>query len=365
MDTQRKNKAVCILFALLLLAGFLLCAFFPKETYSASERRRLAVCPQLSVDGVWSGRFMSGFEDYATDTFPFRDVFRRGKALTAAGIFQRKDNHGVYVADGFLLSMEYPLNVDSLDRAAERFAYICEKYLTKENHVYLSVIPDKNCFLAPESGHLFLDYGELERQMREKTSFAEYIRISDLLEKEDYYRTDSHWRQERITDVADRLARQMGAELSADYKLHTLEQDFYGTYYGQAALPFNPDTLQYLTGEAIDHCRVYDWQNEREIPVYDLEKADGRDPYEMFLSGSLSLVTIENTRAKNGRELVIFRDSFGSSIAPLLLGGYSRITLIDIRYIHPDQLGRWVDFTSCDVLFLYSTLTLNHSETLK
>lgn len=69
--------------------------------------------------------------------------------------------------------------------------------------------------------------------------------------------------------------------------------------------------------------------------------------------------------ASSSKELVLFRDSFGSSIAPLLLEGYSKITLVDIRYIHPDYLEQYMDFTDCDVLFLYSTLVLNNSDTLK
>ena len=85
----------------------------------------------------------------------------------------------------------------------------------------------------------------------------------------------------------------------------------------------------------------------------------------MFLSGPISLVTIENPGARTDKKLVIFRDSFGSSIAPLLTGGYAEITLADIRYIHPDLLEQFVDFEGCDVLFLYSTLVLNHSETIK
>ena len=85
----------------------------------------------------------------------------------------------------------------------------------------------------------------------------------------------------------------------------------------------------------------------------------------MFLSGSLSLLTIENPNTRTDKKLIMFRDSFGSSIAPLLISGYSQITLVDIRYIHPDYLGQFVDFESCDVLFLYSTLVLNHSDTIK
>ena len=96
-----------------------------------------------------------------------------------------------------------------------------------------------------------------------------------------------------------------------------------------------------------------------------MEKAYGKDPYEMFLSGSLSLITIENPNATTDKELVIFRDSFGSSIAPLLVEGYAKITLVDIRYITSDLVGRFIDFENQDVLFLYSTLVLNNSVTLK
>ena len=69
--------------------------------------------------------------------------------------------------------------------------------------------------------------------------------------------------------------------------------------------------------------------------------------------------------ARTDRELVIFRDSFASSLAPLLLEGYSRVTLVDIRYLSPAQLGRYLTFTDQDVLFLYSTGVLNNSSTLK
>lgn len=364
MDTRKKDLAVCITFVLVFVFGFLLCTFLPKPRESAAERRSLAQMPALTKDAFLSGRFMSDFEAYTTDTFPFRDSLRTLKALTALEVFSRKDNHGIYWTKGFLAAMEYPQNDSSLSRSIEIFRSLCDTYLTDDNKVYLSVIPDKNCFLAPDSGHLSMDYDALEETVKEKADFAEYIPISDLLEQEDYYKTDTHWRQEKITDVADRLARAMGTTLSRDYRIHTLQEDFYGVYYGQAALPLAPESLHYLTGPAIDGCSVYDWQNEQEIPVYNLTKASGRDPYEMFLSGSLSLITLQNPNAQTDKTLILFRDSFGSSLAPLLLSGYAKITLVDIRYIHPNFLGKYLDFEGSDVLFLYSTLLLNHSETL-
>ncbi len=365
MNTQKKDMAVCILFALIFATGFFLCVFFPKSEYSYSERRSLASPPVFSASAFWSGRFMSDFEAYAVDHIPFREQLRMFKALTAKNIFRRQDNNGIYLWNGFLTAMEYPLNEDSLNRAIDRFRYVCEKYFTENNNVFFSVIPDKNACIARESGHPAMDYALFEALASQKADFAEYIKISDLLESDDYYKTDTHWRQERITDVAERLARAMDAVLSQDYEIRTLEHNFYGVYYGQAALPLQPDSLQYLTGKAIENCIVFDLQNNREISVYDLEKAKGKDPYEMFLSGSLSLITIDNPDAPADKQLVIFRDSFGSSIAPLFISGYSKITLADIRYVHPDLLGQFVDFENCDILFLYSTLVLNHSETLK
>lgn len=365
MKMRMKNRIVCAWTVLLLGGGGLLSLCLPEQTYSDSERRSLTAMPALSWDGVWSGRFMSGFEAHATDTFPFRDSLRSVKALAGTGIFHRQDNHGIYVAQGHIAAMEYPVDTDSLRRCAERFRHICETYLTEENSVFLSVIPDKNAFLAEESGHPAADYSALEKQMKEFADFAQYIPVSDLLERDDYYRTDPHWRQERITDVAERLADSMGAELTDDWEVHILDRDFYGAYYGQAALPLPPDDLYYLTGPDINGCVAYDWQNGKAMPVYQMEDAMGRDPYEMFLSGSLSLITIDNPQAPQNKRLILFRDSFGSALAPLLVSGYGKITLVDIRYIHPDLLGQFVDFEACDVLFLYSTLVLNHGETLK
>ena len=85
----------------------------------------------------------------------------------------------------------------------------------------------------------------------------------------------------------------------------------------------------------------------------------------MFLSGAQPLITVEHPAGEAGRELVIFRDSYGSSLAPLLLQSYSKVTLVDIRYMSPDQVGDYVTFQNQDVLFLYSTLILNSGRSLK
>ena len=195
--------------------------------------------------------------------------------------------------------------------------------------------------------------------------YAEYIEIRDLLSIEDYYKTDVHWRQEQLVDVAQRFAEQMNISVSGEYEKKTLEELFFGVYFGQSALNLPGEELHYLTNETLDQCQVLNYENNQSLGIYDMEKAVGNDPYEIFLSGPVSLLTIENEMADTEKELIVFRDSFGSSLIPLLAEGYSEITLVDIRYMQSDFLSKFVDFQDKDVLFLYSTVVLSNSETLK
>ena len=336
------------------------------DAVSESERRPLKQFPTLNVEEVLSGRFQSNFESYTLDQFPLRDTFRTLKALAVRDLFREKDNNGIYVADGYAAKLDDTIHEDSLDHAADRFRYVYETYLKDTGvNVYLSVIPDKNYFLAAENGYPAMDYDKLFALVQEKTDFAQYIDLTDALSLSSYYRTDTHWRQEALIPVASLLADAMDVSIPTDFTPVTLDTPFYGVYRGQSALPLAPDGLTYLTNDVLDACRVYDYENSEYLPVYTLEKADGSDPYEIFLSGPKSLLRIENPNAKTERRLIVFRDSFAASLVPLLAEGYSEITLVDIRYLSPTMLDKFIDLTAQDVLFLYSASVLNDSSTIK
>lgn len=366
MKNRTKYILQSALFILCVFSLSALCIFSPDKVRSEAERRPLKQLPPLSLSSITSGRFMSDFETYALDQFPMRDTFRGIKALTSEKLLAQTDNNGLYESDGVLCKMEYPMNATSISHANQRLRAIYDSYLKDTDaSVYLSVIPDKNAFLAEPSGHLSMDYEALYSEMAQQNDFAEFIDIASTLSIEDYYATDTHWRQEAIVDTAELLADSMGAEISGKYTENTLDAPFYGVYAGQYALPMKPDTLCWLTNDTIAGYRVYDHENGRDIPVYDLAKADGSDPYEVFLSGPLSLITIDNPSADTEKELIVFRDSFGSAIAPLLAEGYRKVTLVDIRYLPSAVLDEYIAFEDQDVLLLYSTLVLNNSSTMK
>ena len=342
--------------------------FGPKTDISEAERRPLAQMPEIKLENLLSGKFMSEFEDYSLDQFPLRDTFRQVKSLFHYYVLGQKDNNGIYITDGFAVKQEYPYNPESVEHALERFQDLYETYLKDSgSEIMMSIVPDKGYYLGGPSGHLTMDYEAMFASFREGMPWAKFVDITDTLDAEDYYRTDTHWRQENLLDTAVKLCEALGVAgpKAEDYSAAALERPFYGVYYGQAALPMKPETMYVLNSDMLAQCRVYDYESGKYTDVYNMDKLESRDLYDVFLSGSRSMLTIENPGAATDRELIIFRDSFGSSIAPLLLQDYAKVTLVDIRYIQISMLDRFLEFNGQDVLFLYSTLVLNNSSTIK
>ena len=339
----------------------------PEQT-SDSERRPLAQFPDLTGSSLLSGKFMTDFESYTLDQFPARDSFRTLKSLTHYYLFGQKDNNDIYMQDGFAAKVEYPLNAGALDYAAGRLSYVYDTYLKEQgSKVFMAIVPDKGYYLAAENGYPALEYQALFDRVAEKLPFAQQISLTDALTAQDYYRTDTHWRQEALLGVAQTISKAMGLTepKKEDFTQTLVKEDFYGVYYGQAALPMKPESLYVMESDLLAGCKVYNYETDSYTGVYDMEKLGGKDPYDVFLSGPQSLLRIENPNAATEKELLIFRDSFGSSVAPLLVQDYKTVTLVDIRYLGGPMLKNYLEFNGQDVLFLYSTSVLNNGTTLK
>lgn len=273
---------------------------------------------------------------------------------------------GYYLHNGHVSRVEYPMSEDSIGWAAYVFQSVKDMYFAdRDSGIYLSIIPDKNSLLAPEAGVDCMDYEAFYAAVYEQTGFMTPIDIRDMLSLEDYYTGDSHWRQECIVDVARHIAQSMGVSLPEDYETLTALEDFKGAYHKQYPDEVQAESLLYLSNDIMKGFIVKDVANNKPMKLYDLSLAQGSDPYSMFLGGAMSIITIENPAADTDRELIIFRDSFGSAIAPLLAQGYAKTTIIDLRYITASFLSKFVSFEDQDVLFLYSTLLLNSSAGLK
>lgn len=349
-----KNKIVSVSFFLFIFSFLILNIFIIDKDISYSERRKLQQFPN-SIN-----RFPEKFDKYTLDQFPFRDTFRSIKATANYKLLLALDNNGIYLKDDYIFKTEYPTNIKSIDN----FTNIVNGIINNlnNNKIYYAIIPDKNYYLDDKL-FLNINYDLLYNTVNKKLDIN-YIELRDILSLNDYYETDTHWRQEKILKVAQRLSENMHFDFKDDF-IKNYYDKFYGVYYGQSAINRNPEKLVYLTNEAINNCMVKYFESNQVSKVYNIDNLESIDAYSVFLNGASSFIEIENPNNKSGRELVIFRDSYTSSLAPLLISSYSKITLIDIRYINSDNYLKLIDFKNQDILFLYSTLLVNNSSSLK
>ena len=352
------KKTLVISFLSIIYGFFLLNIFVSDLDISKSERRKLQEFPEVSFNNILNRDFMNEFDDYSVDQFVFRDLFRNIKASYSFNALGMLDNNGYFEKDGVLYNNLYPLNKKSIDSFIKKIKILNDNF-DLSNNIYISIIPDKNYYLD-DSKYLRIDYDYLYNRI--KTIPYKFIDLRNVLSIKDYYRTDTHWRQERLEDVVFTINKSMGNDTTFNYKENKYSP-FYGVYYGQAAINIEPDELIYLTNDVLDNVIVEDLEGNNKL--YDIDALDGMDSYDVFVGGATPFVKITNPNSNTDKELILFRDSFGSSIAPLLVENYKSITLVDMRYMNMNLLKEKVEFKNKDILILYSTLIINDSSTLK
>lgn len=366
-----KNLVVTVTFSLFIGLFFFLSVIHTPIAFSDSERRPLAQFPKLNWSSISSEKgikdTIDAFEDYTVDQFPMRDGFRTLYAFYRKNVMHLKDTNDLAVEDGYIVKVESGVNEISLDHAIGKFRYIYETYLREQGITpYFAVVPDKNYYFSKEHpAYISIDYARMMEILQSELSEMEFISLFAHLELSDYYKTDTHWSQDKILAVRDALAEKLGVSGFGEYTVNEI-YPFYGVYHGQSALDLPADTIYYLKNDTLNACTVYDYETGKTMGIYDLAKFDSREPYDVFLSGTKAMLRIDNPHADTDKDLIVFRDSFGSSLLPLLAEGYRSIYIVDIRYIAASQLGVFdLDFAGKDVLFLYSTLVLNDSGGLK
>lgn len=352
-----KDKIIVFSFLVYIFFFTIAHIVIPDEDISSVERRSLAHFPKVELNN----QYITKIDEYLLDHFPFRNQFRSIKAKFNYNILNKLDNNNIYLANNYIFKSEYPTNKDSIQNFVNKTDKLM-KLLSPNNKAYMLIVPDKNYYLNSDN-FLQIDYDYLYDVI--DNIEVEHIDIRDIMELSDYYETDTHWRQEKIDKVIQALDKKLNFNYQHyDYDINTYDK-FYGVYYGESAINRKPETLSYLTNSIIEKVEVKYLENESLHTVYNLDKLNGYDAYEVYLDGASAFIEIYNDACTNNRELVIFRDSFGSSITPLLIPFYSKITVIDNRYITSDYILDYVNFDNQDVLFLYSTLIVNNSGSLK
>ena len=367
MNNKVKSIVVSCVFVVFLAFFVVMCAvnIMNPTDQSNAERRPLAQFPnEITWENLTTKdkevNTIKLFEKASADQFPFREFFRTLKANFQMNVLGLKENNGYAVEDGYIAKIEQEFDWENVEYSVSRLALIYNRFIKgKTDNVYTAIVPDKNYYFAQDYNYTAPSYEIMVEMLKDSLPEATYINLFDSLQLSDYYYADTHWSQNNLKDVVNTITAAMGSSdrIRWNYTEKTLE-NFKGVYHAQSALYPKPETLTYLTNAILENATVFDYSTNKTFGIYNFEAFEGNDGYDFFLSGTLPYLRIDNPNATTDKELVMFRDSFGASLAPLLVEGYKTVYLIDIRSL-PLQSLMTIDFADKDVLFIYSSLVLN------
>lgn len=306
---------------------------------SESERRSLAAFPEFSAKSVLSGKFTENLEKYLADQFPGREGFRF-IASASELIRGRADVNGIYSRGGFLSKLDPELNTESVKANMKKLEYAVLTLSGNENSGYFALIPPKEHYFG-QNIHPQYDFDSLSEVCHNASQLCN-IDLADVLTLESYYESDSHWRQERIMPVCERIVRGMGFAYSPPAFYTVDVGGFRGVYAGQSGVWLAEEKLSYLNWDGSESVLVKSIE-ENADKLYTVEKYETSiDKYNIFLGGAVSFLTAENPNAVNDAHIVLIRDSFGSSLTTLLASQFRKITAIDLRYISLEYAKKYL-----------------------
>lgn len=355
---MKEKITVCLI--LLTLFSFPILSFIKeKETFSISERRKLETLPKDDLLNF------SKWENYLIDHFYERETLKNIKGFITQKLLQKEENKNTIKKNNILFELNTKINENSILHITKIINKITEKY-RQTNQVYYSIIPDKNYYTKNEIPKM--NYSKFLEIIHQNLKNINYISIFEDLNIDSYYTTDIHWKQPELLKVKETLLKKMNQPITINNYEKKIKEPFYGILYYRLPFHVKPEKIEYLTNKKIENTLVYNYEKKEYHTIYSENYQDLKDGYDMFLDGATPLLIIENKECKSKKELILFRDSFASSITPLLIESYSKITLIDLRYISSNYLENITEITwneNNDILFLYSIPVINNSFTLK
>ncbi|WP_324825038.1 DHHW family protein [Sinanaerobacter sp. ZZT-01] len=379
MNEKNINRITVWVF-LSLIIGFAICNhILPQMSFSENENRSLVLFSKPNVKEIKNGRWMKSFEQYASDQFLFRDNFMRIKTKTDR-MLGKMDNGKVYFGkDGYLISMDRPdqrqqaANSSLLCTFIKRMG-VAEK---QKNQISVSIlmlpsVSSVECEKLPQFTPVFEEEREikrLEEQIKQISQNAIFVDgAAPLLSAKKngtqlYYRNDHHWTTFGAYEVYRYWAEKNGFVPydKEAFQIRLVSESFYGTNQAKA-----------LGAETVAD-KIYSWtfidepKYSIEIPAENLVKHSlyeesflrKKDKYAYFLGGNVGEMLI-HTPIKNGRNLMVIKDSYANCFIPFLCGHYESITVIDPRYYRGVICDTIQENGVNEVLFLYSFLQFSN-----
>lgn len=341
-----------IVFMGVVWSVFLMNLFTPAKEMSELERRELAQFPEVSMESIKSGEFSEQFSEYVSDQFFNRDFFRGIKTSIQVNLLNRTENNGVYIKDDELYEKFDSVDYDVINTHIKNI----NRFISElDNDVYLSLIPSKSFGVDLPN----INQKELAEYISENIDAIYLDQFDYYLTHNAFLQTDPHWTQSSALDIYNMYlkAHLINESDTYEYDIEKLMEEYQGTLFSNIGTGSMYDQLEFYNNSTIEQLKVCVYGLEtvcQQGPYFD----ERMTPYDIYLGGNHPIVTLEN-ESGNGKELVVFRDSFSNAIAPFFAEDYSKVTLIDLRLVRIEYIEQVVDFADADILYLYNIKTMN------
>lgn len=346
------NAAVFFaIIAVIAIVSFIL----PKKEYSELENRYLAKAPKLSADAYFSGEYTRRLSEYLDDSFPLRKNWI--SLHTGLELLQgRRQVNGVYIAKDRMLEIADPIELSSLDESLEAIRGFSE------------VMGNVHIMLIPTAAQIYSDILPKDTAALNQKELIEYaydklsgaartVNVYNSLraEREEYiyYRTDHHWTSLGAYIGYKEAAKSLGFTPAGleRFNIRHASHSFLGSLYSKALYSkIEPDTIDFYTPISGTARLETDDENAGGRVFAEAYLAQ-KDKYLCYLGKNTAKASIYSG-AEGGR-LLIIKDSYANCLAPFLCEHYSRIDLIDLRYMtDPTDYIDPADYD--DILIVYN-----------
>ncbi len=381
---RRNNIITTVIFCVLIGVITVASMVNPVREYSETENRTLAQMPKFTLDALFDGSFTADYEEFITDQFVLRDKWITVKNYTELAL-GKKESGGVFFADdGYLIEKHEPDEqlIDTNIGYIKKFlAYAKDKYNTRVLIAPTAslILSDKLPSFAPvwDQGGLldrlsqldgFVDCREILNEyahLDDDRTLTSYVGERDLI----YYRTDHHWTTTGAYYAYTVLCESLGItpiELS-DFTRTVLSDQFYGTLAAKVNIDSEPDVLYTLDTDL--PLRVdYNMGAKVTDTLYERSHLETRSKYSTFLDENQPLVEI-TTGNKNGKTLLMIKDSYAHCMVPMLVNHYERVILFDLRGLTGGVISNFIpmfekDGEIDDIVILYNAENFTEDKNL-
>ncbi len=355
-------RVVGILVMACVIALGVVNVLFPDLSLSERENRNLAQLEAPTLDSLADGSWFKDTSTWFSDQFVGRDSFMSMRSTILRGLGQ-KENNGVYFAkDGYLMQQPATPKDDAIVHTQKSINDFVAAYPDISHHVM--IVPDAATVMpswlpanAPvrDQGQ---DIAAFTGGLDGPVILDARSPLEDHVNEGVYYKTDHHWTSLGAYNVFLSNAGALGIDNPVEYTPYTVSADFEGTLAAKSGDYDSHDKVDvYAPSSDVDYYVNYVNEKSQSTSVYNVEKLDHNDKYQVFFGGNHPLVTI-NTTSESGKTLLVFKDSYANSFVSFLVPYYSTIIMVDPRYYYDDLSQIIHNSMVTDTLFLYSYDTI-------